>query len=313
MGRALLDVVAPVSQDYVRRPMSGDSDGNLPDLMESRLLTSNGSAVLVEVSPSQIVHFGGKPARLVVGRDVTERIRLQQQLFTADRMASIGMLAAGIAHEVNNPLAYVLNNVEIAMKALAPLGETTQRSRDALAVALEGVDHIRTIVRDLLMLSRVDDRTVGPVDVRSVVESTLALAAKKISERATLTCEYEPVPLALGTGARLGQVLLNLLANALEAMPEGARETNALGVVVRSGPGGTAVVEVSDNGTGILPEHAARIFDPFFTTKPFGSGTGLGLSISQRLVAESGGELTFASVPQHGSTFRVILPPADRE
>jgi two-component system NtrC family sensor kinase len=313
VGRSLLDIVAPISRDVVRRRMTGESDSHLPDLVESWLLTRDGSTVLVEVSPSQIVSFGGKPARLVVGRDLTERVRLQQQLFTADRMASIGMLAAGVAHAVNNPLAYVLNNVEIAMKALAPLGECTRKSRDALAVALEGVDHIRTIVRDLQVLSRVDDCAVGPVDVRSVVESTLALAAKKISERAKLTCEYHPVPLARGTVARLGQVLLYLLANALEAMPERSRETNALGILVRSGPGGSAVIEVSDNGVGILPEHGTRIFDPFYTTKAFGSGTGLGLAISQRLIAESGGELTFASIPQHGSTFRVTLPPAESE
>jgi len=311
-GRPVLDLVDPISHDAVRARMASPYDPTATDLVECWLRTRSGRGVFVEVSPSQLVTMAGKPARLVVGRDMTDRMRLQQQLLTADRMASIGMLAAGVAHEVNNPLADVLNNVEMARKSLAPLGEPAEASRAALGVALEGIAHIRSIVRDLLMLSRVDDRSVGPVDVRAVVESTLVLAAKTISERAELTCEYHEVPLVQATPARLGQVLLNLLANAVEAMPEETLATNALRVVVRSDlRKAAAVVEVSDNGIGILPEHASRIFDPFFTTKAFGAGTGLGLAISQRLVAEIGGELTFESVPQQGSTFRVTLPVSD--
>lgn len=312
VGLSVLDIVEPSARAQAESRMRIDATADeMPDLFESRLVTRDGAVVLVEVSPAQNVTFGGKPARLIVGRDVTERIRLQQQLLTADRLASIGMLAAGVAHEVNNPLAYVLNNVEMAIKDLAPLGEQTRHSREALAVALEGVDRIRMIVRDLLALSRVDDVAVGPVDVRAVVESTLALAAQKIAERAELECEYRPVPLARGTPARLGQIVLNLLSNALEAMPVATRAQNRLRVAVLPSATGGAVVEISDNGVGIVPEHAARIFDPFFTTKSFGSGTGLGLAISQRLVAEIGGELSFESTPNRGSTFRITLCSAD--
>jgi PAS domain S-box-containing protein len=316
VGRSLLDIVDPVSRELVANSMDAQVDTRTLDddvapLVETRLLTSDGEIVIVEVAPTQEVSFSGKPARLVVGRDVTERMRLRQQLLTADRMASIGMLAAGVAHEVNNPLAYVLNNVEIAIKELAPLGERTRASRDALGIALEGVDRIRTIVRELLELARVDDAAVGPVDVRAIVESTVALAAQKISERALLETHYAAVPLARGTAARLGQVLLNLLTNALEAMPPGSKETNRLRVSVGCSPSGSVLVQVSDNGVGISPEHAARIFDPFFTTKANGSGTGLGLAISQRLVAELGGELSFESVPERGTTFSLTLSPDD--
>ncbi len=311
IGRALLDLVDPLSRDLVGGRMQGHDDDEHPDLVEVRLRTREGDIVFIEVSPTQAVSFGGHQARLVVGRDVTERIRLRQQLLTADRMASIGMLAAGVAHEVNNPLAYVLNNIEIATKELARRGESTRTTREALGVALEGVDRIRTIVRALLELSRVDDTAIGPVDVRAVVESTVALAAHEIAERAELETQYQPVPLARGTAARLGQVLLNLLTNALEAMPAGAKEKNRLGVSVRCSAAGDVVIEVSDNGVGVAPEHAARIFDPFFTTKSNGKGTGLGLAISQRLVAELGGELSFESTPNRGTTFSLRLRAED--
>ena len=311
VGGPLLDLVHPLSHDLVRRRMHGTVGDDSPDLVETRLLRRDGEWVDVEVSPTQTVSFGGHPARLVVGRDVTERMRLRQQLLTADRMASIGMLAAGVAHEVNNPLAYVLNNIEIASKELAHRGEATDTTRQALGIALEGVDRIRTIVRGLLELSRVDDAAVGPVDVRTIVESTVGLAAHQLSERAQLETEYLPVPFARGTAARIGQVLLNLLTNAIEAMPPGARETNRLRVSLRQSAAGEVVVEIADNGVGIAPEHVARIFDPFFTTKSGGLGTGLGLAITQRLVAELGGELSFESVPNRGTTFRLTLQSAE--
>jgi two-component system NtrC family sensor kinase len=145
--------------------------------------------------------------------------------------------------------------------------------------------------------------------VRAVIESTLSLAAQKIAERAHLECEYRPVPLARGTPARLGQLLLNLVVNALEAMPQATRSTNRLRVAVLPSSAGGAVIEVSDNGVGLTPEHAARVFGPFFTTRSFQSGTGVGLAISQRLAVEIGGTLSFESAPRRGSTFRVTLSP----
>jgi PAS domain S-box-containing protein len=309
VGRSLFELIDPSLRDRVEQRMRL-APNDMP-LTEGSLLRRDGQSVAVEVFPTQLVMFDGKPARMIVGQDITERVRLQQQLLVSARMASIGMLAAGVAHEVNNPLAYVLNNVEIARKQLAPLGEDARQGREALGIALEGVDRIRTIVRDLLALARVDDASVGPVDLLAVVESTLALARNEIAARAELAYEHEPVPLASGTTARIGQVLLNLLTNALEALPVESRGTNRLRVVVRPSATGGTVIEVSDNGVGISADHAPHIFDPFFTTKAPGSGTGLGLAISQRLVAEMGGELSFESVVKRGSTFRVTLPAAD--
>jgi two-component system NtrC family sensor kinase len=313
VGKPMLDFVVPESRDLIRSRMRQPINADVPELSEIRLKTRDGSILVLEIAPAQHVTFDRKSCRLIVGRDVTDRARLQQQLLIADRMASIGMLAAGVAHEVNNPLAYVLNNIEIAMRLLEPLGDSTHQTREVLEVALEGVDRIRTIVRDLLSLSRVDDVVIGPIDVLGVVESTLTLASKTISERAVLSFERHAVPLARGNVARLGQVLINLVTNALEAMPRSARDTNQLRIAVRPSNGGGVVIEVSDNGVGIQPENAARIFEPFFTTKAAGSGTGLGLAICQRLVTEMGGWIAFESTPQQGTTFRVTLAAAGPE
>lgn len=309
-GRPLALLFDPASRELAdRRTAGGTDDEATPALVEARLRARDGETVLVEVSPAEEVTFGGAPANLLVARDVTERTKLQQRLFVADRMASIGMLAAGVAHEVNNPLSYVLNNVEMAMRDLAAMGDRARASRDALGVALEGVDRIRTIVRELLALARVDDVGLGPLDAGGVVASTVALAAQKIATRATLQVDYRPVPLVRATASRIGQVVLNLLANALEAMPPEGRGRNVLSVFVGPARGGREVViAIADNGSGISREHAARVFEPFYTTKFDGQGTGLGLAISQRLVDEMKGELSFESAPGVGTTFRVTLP-----
>lgn len=314
VGHRLSELFHPSSRTLANERIHGVvDDESAPDLVEAELVARDGSRVLVEVSPGQAVSFGGKDARLFVARDVTERKRLQQQLSIADRLASVGMLAAGVAHEVNNPLAYVLNNIEIAQRGLAPFGNDAEPSRAALAVALEGVDRIRTIIRELLALSRVDDDAIGAVDLASVVESTIALATPQIAERATLVCDLSQTPPVRGTASRIGQVLLNLVANAVEAMSPAHRATNVLRVTVTRSPAGGAVIDVSDTGIGIMPEHAPHVFEPFFTTKSLGKGTGLGLAISQRLADEIGGALSFESTAGVGTTFRLTLRSAEED
>jgi PAS domain S-box-containing protein len=314
VGATIFDFLPPDLHAQVESRMHVDpSSARMPDLFEGKLVNRDGATVSVEVSRTQAVTYGGKPARLLVARDITERTRLREQVLISERLASIGMLAAGVAHEVNNPLAYVLNNIEMARRELASLGDAGRTSRAALSSALEGVDRIRTVVRDLLALSRVDDHDVGPIDAAAVVESTLALASHRIAERAELERDYREVPLVRGTAARLGQILLNLLANALDAMPKAMRSTNRLRIALYPSPSGGAVVEVSDNGVGIAPENVERIFEPFFTTKSLRESNGLGLAISKRLAAELGGELSFESVSQRGATFRLVLAAAQHD
>jgi PAS domain S-box-containing protein len=313
-GTSFFGIIPPQWRAPIQRRMHADpARGDMPDIAEGALLTRGGATVLVEVSPTQIVSYRGQPARLLVGRDVTERTRLREQVVMTERLASVGMLAAGVAHEVNNPLAYVLNNVEMARREIALLGDSTRVSREALGIALAGVDRIRTVVRDLLALSRVDDDEIGPIDAATVIESTLVLAAQKIAERADLERDYRDVPLVRGTAARLGQILLALIANALEAMPLSTRASNRLRIALVPSISRGAVVEVSDNGAGITLENASRVFDPFFTTKSSRSSTGLGLTISKRLATEMGGELTFESTSTRGTVFRLTLVPAQTE
>jgi len=285
--------------------------GAQPELQELRLLRRDGEIVIAELSPAQTIVFGGVEARLIVGRDVTERVRMQERLVTADRLSSLGMLAAGVAHEINNPLAYVLGSIENARRSLDRPEPDRRQAREALETALEGVARVRMIVRDLSALSRADEHSVQAVDVRAVLDSTLSLAGSEIEGRARIVRNYHPVPDARVNAARLGQVFLNLMINALESMPERSSDTNELRVRTMTDGAGRPVVEVSDTGEGIPAELLPRIFDPFFTTKPVGRGTGLGLAICHRIITEAGGDITVDSTPGRGSTFRLTLPPAE--
>ncbi len=241
--------------------------------------------------------------------DITEKRALEAQLLFADRMTSMGTLAAGVAHEINNPLAFILSNLEYVRDELARLSPPPQGLLVALDETREGADRVREIVRDLKTFSRQDDPPAEPVDLRPVVRSALNLANNEIRHRARVALELGPVPLVRGSAHRLGQVLLNLLINAAQAMEPGQANHNLVRVVTRTGEDGRAVVEVRDTGSGIAPEHVARIFDPFFTTKPVGTGTGLGLAVCHGIVSGLGGEIQVETEQGKGTTMRVVFPP----
>ncbi len=242
----------------------------------------------------------------------SERRRMQQQLLLADRLSSVGMLAAGIAHEINNPLAYVLGNLDFALARLgsapsldsAELAEVVQ----ALGQAREGSARINHITRDLKVFCRSDaEPTSGPVNVRRVMESSISIAWNQIRHRARLTRRFERVPVVNGDEHRLGQVFLNLLVNAAQAFPDDKIAQNEIVIAISSG-GGKVVIEVQDNGKGMSPEQQARAFEPFFTTKAPGVGSGIGLSLSRSIVTDMGGEIGCESRRGSGTTFRVELP-----
>ncbi|HEX8702617.1 MAG TPA: ATP-binding protein [Myxococcaceae bacterium] len=240
----------------------------------------------------------------------------QAQLLFADRLASMGRLAAGVGHEINNPLAYVVSNLNYIFKELnrtqaAPSPEERHELLTAVADAKEGAERVRVIVQDLKTLSRPDDASNGPVDLRAVVRGAVKIASHELRRRARVVEELQEVPPVLGHAARLGQVFLNLLINAAQSIPEGNVEAHEIRVVARKGASGRAVeVEVRDTGCGIEPEHLERIFDPFFTTKPVGEGTGLGLSVCHGILSAMGAKIRVESQVGRGTAFYLELPVA---
>ncbi|OJT24463.1 hypothetical protein BO221_15025 [Archangium sp. Cb G35] len=235
-------------------------------------------------------------------------------LIQAERLATAGQLAAGVGHEINNPLSYVLANVSFALEELAEreLDETMKEVQDALQQAHKGAERIRGIVRDLRTFASSKFDSLGTVDVREALEFAVSMSEHQLRLRAQLLRDYTPVPAVVGNESRLGQVFLNLLLNATQALPEGAVSSNQVTLTIRPHQEAWVAIEVRDTGCGIPTENLARLFEPFFTTKPIGEGTGLGLSVCHGIVTSMGGQLQVESSPGRGSTFRVLLPVAGR-
>ncbi len=255
-----------------------------------------------------------------VNADLSARLQelqaTRERLIHAEKMAAVGTLAAGVGHEINNPLAYIISNLHYATMevrhaaerggAQASWGEVGQ----ALEEALQGADRVRRIVQDLKTFSRMQPERLRRVELRDVLELALSIADAEIRHRARVVKEFGESLEVLGDETRLGQVFLNLLVNAAQAIPEGHADQHEIRVTLRKDERGHIVVAVSDTGTGIPPEVLPRIFEPFFTTKPVGVGTGLGLSICHSYVQNMGGEIHVRSELGRGTTFEVVLPPA---
>lgn len=297
------------------------SGQDLPFIIVSNVITES-SAIEVMRAGAHDFLFKHSLGRLgaVIEREVRESLlreegrRMQQQLLLADRLASVGMLAAGVAHEINNPLAYVFGNIEFALNRLAThapesgeLAEVVQ----ALLHAREGSQRIRHITKDLRVFCRSgQDEPKRALSVCNVMESSINMAWNEVRHRARLTRNFERVPSVAGDESRLGQVFLNLLVNAAQALAEEQSERNEIAVNIRS-EAGTVVIEVEDNGCGMTVAQQKRVFEPFFTTKPAGEGSGIGLSICASIVREMGGTIQVESRSGYGTTFRVLLPAND--
>jgi PAS domain S-box-containing protein len=282
-------------------------------------LRKDGSESFCEVTVLPLRDADGRHiASIGVHRDIGERRAMQAQLLVASRLASVGTLAAGVAHEINNPLAFVNANVlylgdELERHRQA-VGPATDELLQLVAETRQGVERIGLIVRDLKAFSRVDSEDISSVvDVRKVLAFAEKMAGKEMRQRARVVREIQPVPPVKANESRLGQVFLNLLLNAAQAIPDGAAPDHEIRIRTRTDGLGRAVVEVSDTGRGIPEDLRARVFDPFFTTKPVGEGTGLGLSICLGIVRSLGGEILLDSEVGRGSTFRVALPAHQAE
>lgn len=285
-----------------------------------RLMRRDGNVITVEVA-SAPAPFDGGVAIISLCRDITTRIETEARVYQANLMNSMGTLAAGVAHEINNPLAYVTLNIALVTKKLEDLAAaagacgddaTQELTRELLGFcteALDGTERVAQIVRDFRVFSSANQEERHPIDVRRVLDASIKVADNEIRHRARLVRVYNDVPLVHANEARLGQVFLNLLVNALQALPQGSATTNEIRVVTLTHKvSGSALVEIRDNGPGIPPEILNRVFEPFFTTKPVGVGTGLGLSVCAMVVDRLGGTISVESQEGQGTTFTVRLP-----
>ncbi len=302
----------------LHRALGGESCGGLAEIGASRYDTK----MVPLRGPS-----GDVAGVIGVATDVSERVRAEAKLFQTDWLVALGTLAGGVAHEINNPLTYVMGNIDLVSRLLHARADecrteetvsgpaTASAMEDLVAtleVARDGAERVRRIVRDLTTFARSESDRRTLLDPRSVLEPVINLVSNEIRQRARLTRNLGDVPLVDANEAGLGQVFMNLLMNAVHAIPEGHVEQHEIAITTCTDGGGRAVLEVKDTGSGIPEEVLGRIFEPFFTTKPAGLGTGLGLSICHGTVTALGGEITVRSTPGVGSVFRVTIPPATR-
>jgi signal transduction histidine kinase/CheY-like chemotaxis protein len=247
--------------------------------------------------------------------------KIKQHLILADRLASVGTLAAGAAHEINNPLTAITGNLEIALEELAAItSEKTSTAplpsgrlrdlEDMIRRAYDGAERVQKIVSGLKSFSRAGQEARSAIALAPILELSITMAFHEIRERARVVKDYGPLPLVEAHEAQLGQLFINLLVNAAQSFPDGSVDSNEIHVITSTDAKGRAVVVVRDTGPGIPPHLIDRIFEPFFTTRDVGRGSGLGLSIAHNIVANIGGELTVESKEGEGATFRVVLPAA---
>jgi PAS domain S-box-containing protein len=267
----------------------------------------DGGTVWVEVKFTIVRGPDGIPTGVMgVSRDISEKRALQASIAQSDRLASMGLLAAGVAHEINNPLSYVLYNLESVLEELPGFAGTEDLAA-RVSESLDGTRRIRDIARALGTFSRVEPGAVRDVEVRDAAEHAISMAYNEIKYRARLVKDFQTVPKVVGSEGKLAQVFLNLLINAAHAIDEGDVEHNEIGVSTWS-EADLVFAEVRDTGRGIAPEYGDRIFEPFFTTKGVAAGSGLGLAICQNIVRTFGGTISFQSEPGRGSRFRIALP-----
>jgi signal transduction histidine kinase len=318
VGRTLSEIFSP---EVVARiePVHREALQGRPGVVETVI---NGRDIEIRASPVRD-DSGAVIMGIATSQDVTEERALRTQLAVSSRLASLGTLVAGVAHEVNNPLAGTLGSLSTALSdvravaARARDGEPLDREalvreleevQEALLDAQVGGNRIARIVKDLALFGRPNPMR-SRVRLGDVVTSSMRWLPASVSRNATVHVEDRGAPDVHASAGQLEQVMVNLVTNGALAIPDGRRGT--ITVRISTSGSGAAVLEVSDDGRGIDAAAMERIFDPFFTTRDVGHGMGLGLPICHAIVAAHGGALTATSVPGEGSTFRVELPPAD--
>jgi two-component system, cell cycle sensor histidine kinase and response regulator CckA len=314
VGKNVLELYAahPTIPGYLRRGLAG----------ESLWYTVEVGEAVYETWVSPLRDATGKMvAMAALSNDVSQLRKLQRNAIQNDRVIAMGTLAASVAHEINNPLTYVLSHGDALADEvnllerllggekpnLADARASVARLRDGLGPVRTGTGRIAAITRDLRSFSRPDERSMAPVNLRAVVESVLKLVAKEVEARARLVLDLHDTAPVLGNEARLIQVVLNLIVNAYQALPSDSPSYHQVSVSVRN-DGARVIVEVSDSGPGVPAADRERIFEPFFSTKEIGIGTGLGLFVCRNIVRGFSGEVEVGDRPGGGAVFRVVLP-----
>ncbi len=301
LRRKLGEVLPP---DLVAEISSRAAADHVSGIYKFRLNTGSGRHLIINASIAPLVgKNGARLGRLILLDDITQRMRLEEQMVQTEKLTSLGLLAAGVAHEVNTPLAVISNYIQMLAKQI-PADDPRQKTIERI---VKQTFRASEIVNNLLNFSRTGAAEFVEVDLNSVLEETLTLVQHPLkTARVNVIKNYkEQLPPVLGSITRLQQVFLNLFMNARDAMPNGGM------VEVRTAAqNGSVEVEVTDTGTGIPPENLHRIFDPFFTTKASGRGTGLGLSVSYGIIKEHAGKVDVRSTPGKGTSFRLEFPVA---
>jgi PAS domain S-box-containing protein len=316
IGRSTLHTIAPEELPALRQRLADRrrEQGHATGLFETVIIRKSGERVPIEIGFAPLPHESDdhRVALIVFFRDIRDRKAMLSRLALSDRMATVGTVAAGVAHEVNNPLTHIFLNLDQASRSLARIGGDCQHIdavEQAIDRARDGARRVRDIVGDLKTFFLADDQR-REVDLRHITEAALRIANPNLRLKAAVSAQLSPVRRVMANESRLGQVVLNLLVNAAQAIPESDPSNNE--VVVRTAMLGErwVMLEVTDTGCGMTQDVLRRIFDPFFTTKPIGVGTGLGLSICHKIITELGGEIQAESEPGRGSLFRVLVPAA---
>jgi two-component system NtrC family sensor kinase len=285
----------------------GNSRWNLKELRHIYKLhtaTRTGRSLVLNIALAPLqADSQGRTGALVVLEDVTSRMRLEEQLQQREKLSSIGLLAAGVAHEVNTPLTGVSSYTQMLMGMLPE----TDPKHALLQKVRRQADRASDIVNNLLNFSRTGGATeFTELSINRVMDDTLQLLETQLRRnQIEIVRAYDPnLPLAYGNAVKLQQVFTNLILNARDAIPEGGRIT----LFTAATDDETIVIEIADTGMGIAPENVAKIYDPFYTTKGVGRGTGLGLAVSYGIVQEHSGHIAVESTPGKGTTFRITLP-----
>jgi two-component system NtrC family sensor kinase len=320
----IVDLAAPSGESF-ELFAAQRSDPAIADIPRVVAVDSGGMRGRGQSDVRLVRPFTSGDLRLAIERAMLERESraLRAELAESERLALLGRVAAGVGHELNNPLAFVLGNVELAEGALhgalhdlggAAFSGASKRL-DVLGACLRdarlGLSRMQRVVSELSLFSRRSSGQRCAVDVRTVLEASLSMARRQIDDRAVVTCRYGEPAFVLGDEARLGQLFLNLLVNAAQAIPPGNPSSHRIGIRTFQ-DGASVIIEVEDTGCGMSSAQVARIFEPFFTTKAPEKGTGLGLSICREIVKEHEGRLDVHSELGQGSRFTVRLPTLPR-